>query len=108
MSRVSLEVIPKWSQRAGSPTVSATWVRNAITSWRTSRSISVRARDVDARPRAQRSRGLGRDHAALGELLGDGQLDLEPAPEAPLVAPDRLHLRARVALDHGGPSLRKT
>ena len=60
MSSVSLEVIPKWSQRAGSPTVSATCVRNAITSWRTSRSISAtRAASMRARARSAAAASAG-------------------------------------------------
>jgi hypothetical protein len=40
LSRTSDDVIPRWSQRAGSPASCSTWVRNAITSWRVVASIS--------------------------------------------------------------------
>ena len=64
--------------------------------------------NVDARAGANRRCGSRRDHAARGELVAGGELDLEPALVAALVAPDRLHLRPRVALDHVGPRRRKT
>ena len=108
VSSVSLEVMPKCSQRAGSA--------HRLGDLRQERDHVVahlaldlgHARHVDARPRAQLGGRRGRHHAARGELVGDGELDLEPALVAALVAPDRLHLRPCVALDHDGPSRRKT
>jgi hypothetical protein len=40
VSSTSLDVIPRWSHRAGSPASSSTWVRNAMTSCFVVRSIS--------------------------------------------------------------------
>ena len=46
-------------------------------------------------------RGSRRRHPALGSPgIGGGKLDLEPALQPPLVAPDRSDLGSRVAIDH--------
>ena len=72
----------------------------AITSCRTRASISSDARDVDARAFANARRGFARHHAALGQRVGGGQFDFEPALEAALVGPDAAHLGSRVAGNH--------
>jgi hypothetical protein len=69
VSTTSLLVSPKCRKRPSGPTVSATWLTNAITSWSVVRSISairstsIRARDSSAagtsggmRPRAASAR----------------------------------------------------
>ena len=65
VSSTSDDVMPRCSQRAGSPASSSTWVRNAITSWRVRSSISrMRAgSSLPARLRAHGGGGAGRDRA---------------------------------------------
>ena len=46
-----------------------------------------------------------RDHAELGQRVGGMRLDLEPDAEARLGRPDRGHLGAGIAGDHGGGPL---
>ena len=63
VSSTSDDVIPRCSQRAGSPASSSTWVRNAMTSWRVrrlDREDALRDRACPRRPRATRVGGAGR------------------------------------------------
>ena len=103
VSMTSDEVRPKWSQRASSPTFSATAVVKAMTSCLVFASISsMRAMSNAPRSRIAARRGR-RDDAGLGHRLGRRDLDLQPALEAPLLAPDPAHRRTGVTRDHRGP-----
>ena len=62
----------------------------------------------DRRPVAAGGGVGGRHDAERGVGLGRQQLDLEPAPEARRVGPDRGHLRGRVAVDHAAHDCQST
>ena len=100
-------------KRASGPMISATLVRNAMTSCFVSRSISsIRSTSKSASPAFSQIALRGRlgDDAEFGHGVAGVGLDLEPDPEARLRRPDRGHLGAGVAGDHDGfrrlPSLR--
>ncbi len=103
VSSTSEEVMPWCTKRASGPTISARWVRKAMTSCLVSRSISsIRATSkVAFLPLAQIVFGgfLG-DHAEFGLRIRRMGLDLEPDLETGLGFPDRGHFRAGVAGDH--------
>ena len=94
-----------WSGRGAgtdpsAPTVSATWLTKAMTSWSVVRSISaIRSTSTRARVSSGSER-LGGDEAATGLRAGDRELDPEHRLEPRLVRPDRAHLGERVAADH--------
>ena len=103
VSSTSEEVMPWCTKRASGPTISARWVRKAMTSCLVSRSISsIRATSkvgiLGLGP--DRLRGFLRDHAELGQRVRRMRLDLEPDLEARLRLPDRGHFRAGIAGDH--------
>ena len=50
--------------------------------------------------RAQLARGLGGHEPGLRHRVGGRELHLEPRFVAALLAPDRAHLRMRIALNH--------
>ena len=103
VSRTSDEVRPWWMKRASGPTISARWVRKAMTSCLTSRSISsMRATSKIAfLPFFQTVFGGGLRHDAdLGHGVERMRLDLEPDAEAGLRRPDRRHFGSGVARDH--------
>ena len=100
VSTTSLLVRPRWRKRPSGPTVSATWLTNAMTSWSVVCSISaIRSTSTRARASMRRER-VGRDEAAAGLGAGDRELDPEHRLEAGLLGPDRAHLGQRVARDH--------
>ena len=107
VSSTSDEVMPWCTKRASGPTISARWVRKAMTSCLVSRSISSMRVDVERRasrrpsPRWRAAASFGH-HAELGQRVGGMRLDLEPDAEAVLRRPDRGHLGAGIAGDHGG------
>ena len=61
------------------------------------------ARRIHAGAFANARRRFARHHAALGQHVGGGQFDFQPALEPALIGPDRAHLRASVARNHAGP-----
>ena len=97
VSSTSEEVMPWCTKRASGPTISARWVRNAMTSCLTSRSISSMRVDVEVGVAALVPDLLGRrfrDDAELGHGVGGMRLDLEPDAKARLRLPDRRPCRA--------------
>ena len=87
-------------QRPCSPSEAETTSTKAATSWLVVRSRSRTASTVNA-ARSRPAGGSRRRHPALGSPgIGGGKLDLEPALQPPLVAPDRPDLGSRVAIDH--------
>ena len=101
VSSTSLDVIPRWSQRASMPAFSSTCVRNAITSCFVVRSISSMrvasswiffARIAAAVP--------ARDELRLFHRVARGELDFEPGAVAVVGGPERSELVRRVARDH--------
>jgi hypothetical protein len=100
VSTTSDDVSPRWRNRPSSPTVSATDDTKAITSCFTSASIACIARDVDTARVAETPRRVRRHVAALGEDVDQRELDVEPARETDLLAPEPSHLRTRVPSDH--------
>ena len=100
VSTTSLLVRPRCRNRPSGPTVSATWLTKAMTSWSVVRSISaIRSTSTRARDSRASSASAG-DQAARRLDAGDGQLHPEHRAEPGLVGPDRAHLRERVAADH--------
>ena len=92
VSSTSEEVMPWCTKRASGPTISARWVRKAMTSCLVSRSISsIRATSKVASLRLgpDRLRGLLRDDAQFRQRVRRMRLDLEPDLEARLRLPDR-------------------
>ena len=76
----------------------------AMTSWRTSASISwMRSTSKSARSRMALRGVLGND-AGLGQSLGGGDFDVQPGAETVFVAPDAAHLGAGITWDHGAGS----
>ena len=108
VSSTSDEVMPWWMKRASGPTNSARWVRKAMTSCLTSRSMaSMRSTSNFAAPPLSQMvlGGLLRDDAEFGQRVAGMRLDLEPDAELGLGRPDRDHLGAGIARDHDGASL---
>ena len=60
----------------------------------------VDAGDVERRLLPQFARVRGRDNTGVDQRVGRRQLDLEPGLVAPLLAPDRAHLRVGVSRNH--------
>jgi hypothetical protein len=96
VSITSLDVIPKWIHRDAGPTVSPTAVKNEITSWRTSRSIS-----------SIRAMSKPRNQTALALDLANRDFNLQPTAVLALVGPDHLHFGAGISLDHGSADLQE-
>ena len=95
--------MPECMKRASGPTISATWVRNAMTSCLVTRSISsMRATSkVALRPFSQIVFAASlRDDPKLRHGVGGMRLDLEPDAIARLRVPDRRHFGAGIARDH--------
>ena len=90
VSSTSEEVMPWCTKRASGPTISARWVRKAMTSCLVSRSISsIRATSKMASPGLGPD-GLGgflRDYAEFRQRVRRMRLDLEPDLEARLRPP---------------------
>ena len=91
VSSTSEEVIPWCTKRASGPTISARWVRKAMTSCLVSRSISSILRDIEGGVLRLGPDGLGgflRDDAEFRQRISRMGLDLEPDLEARLGLPD--------------------
>ncbi len=100
VSTTSLLVSPRWRKRPSGPTVSATWLTNAMTSWSVVCSISA-IRSTSTRARASMAtRALAGTRPRRTCARAHGDLDLEHPLEARLVGPERAHLGERVAADH--------
>jgi hypothetical protein len=104
VSSTSLEVMPRWSQRAGGPASSSTWVRNAITSCL----VVPRSRRCGSR------RGGSITGRTASAVPGGHEAPRAPSPRRPrarprasavlrLGRPELLVVLGRVAGDHGGP-----
>ena len=103
VSSTSEEVMPWCTKRASGPTISARWVRKAMTSCLVSRSISSIRADIEGGVLGlgpDRLGGFLGDHAEFRQRVRRMRLDLEPDLEAGLRLPDGSHFRAGIAGDH--------